>query len=249
MGSDKFRDKLYVVTGCSRGIGKYIVYELIRRGALVHGIARSGSALEEMKVRFGEDKFTYTICNLAESSCLERIVSNVTSKSIPIYGLINNAGMGAMGNPLELGYNVYEYLTRLLYLAPVRLCIEFGKIMTARGEGVIVNVITLAIITHIRGLEVYVAPKHALHRFTEDLRKYLKPHGILVVSVYPSLIETDFFKVKELERLYDKFRRNVFTRITISKPEKVAKAIVDAIEKGKERVFIPWFTYLARFKL
>ncbi len=249
MSNDKFHNKLYVVTGCSRGIGKYIVYELIRRGALVHGIARSRDALEELKVRFGEDKFTYTVCDLAESSCLKRIVSNVTSRSIPIYGLINNAGVGAMGNPLELGYDVYEYLTRLLYLAPVRLCIEFGKIMAARDEGVIVNVITLAIATHIRGLEVYIAPKHALHRFTEDLRKYLKPHGVLVISVYPSLTETNFFKVKELERLYGEFKRNVFTRITISKPEKVAKAIVDAIEKGKERVFIPWFAYLARFRL
>jgi short-subunit dehydrogenase len=210
----------------------------MKRGATVHGVARTELVLKSLKERFGE-KFTYTACDLTTDECVDRVITNVKELHGVAYGLINNAGAGVLGDPLGLGPEVFERLAKLLYLTPVKLTLRLVPWMIERGEGVVVNVITLGIVTHIRGLEAYLAPKHALHRFSKDLRDYLSPRGVKVITVYPPVTRTDFFKGRGLQELYHRVSSNPLTRWSIASPEKVAEAIIEAIEAGKEVVTVP----------
>ncbi len=239
-----FSGRVYVVTGASKGIGRCLTLKLIERGAVVHGVARSLSILEDMR-RGLRDSFTYTSCDLSISECVDRVVDDVLRIHGVPYGLVNNAGAGALGNPFKLGYEVFERMTKLLYLAPVKLSLRFGELMAGRGEGVIVNVITLGICIHVRGLEAYLAPKHALHRFTKDLRDYLRGSGVKVISVYPSATRTDFFKGLGLEDAFKHASSNPVLSKLILKPEAVADSIIKAIEGGAEVVAIPKILRLA----
>ncbi len=241
MGNEKFKERTYVVTGCSRGIGYHVALGLMKHGAVVHGVARTEQALRSLKERFS-GKFTYTACDLTTDECVDRVVADVKELHGWAYGLINNAGAGALGNPLELGPEVFEKLTKLLYLTPVKLALRLVPWMIERGEGVVVNVITLGIATHIRGLEAYLAPKHALHRFSKDLRDYLNPRGVKVITVYPPATRTDFFKGPGLQEFYRRMSLNPLTKWSIASPERVAEAIIKAIEAGKEVVTVPRLT-------
>ena len=238
MSNEKFKGRTYVVTGCSKGIGYHVALELMKRGATVHGVARTERALRELKERFN-GKFTYTACDLTTDECVDQVVTDVKELHGWAYGLINNAGAGALGNPLELGPETYEKLTKLLYIAPIKLTLELAPLMIEHGEGVIVNVITLGIASHIKGLEAYLAPKHALHRFSKDLRDYLTPKGVKVITVYPPATRTDFFKGRGLQDFYCRMSSSPFTRWSIASPEEVAEAIIKAIEVGKEVVTVP----------
>jgi len=212
----------------------------MKRGAVVHGVARTECALRSLRERF-DGRFTYTACDLTTDECVDRVVTDVKELHGGAYGLINNAGAGALGDPLVLGSEVFERLTKLLYLAPVKLTLRVVPWMIKRGEGVVVNVITLGIAAHIRGLEAYLAPKHALHRFSKDLRDYLSPRGVKVITVYPPATRTDFFKGFGLQEFYRRMMSNPLTRWSIASPERVAKAIIKAIEAGEEVVTVPSF--------
>ncbi len=240
MDNERFEGRTYVVTGCSKGIGYHVALELMKRGAVVHGVARTERALRSLKERF-DGRFTYTACDLTTDECVDRVVTDVKELHGGAYGLINNAGAGALGDPLVLGSEVFERLTKLLYLTPVKLTLRVVPWMIKRGEGVVVNVITLGIATHIRGLEAYLAPKHALHRFSKDLRDYLSPRGVKVITVYPPATRTDFFKGFGLQEFYRRMMSNPLTRWSIASPERVAKAIIKAIEAGEEVVTVPSF--------
>jgi len=235
---DPLGGRAYVVTGASRGIGRCLTELLIREGAVVHGVARSEGLLRGIAAEHPKS-FTYTACDLTSESCVDRVVEDVLRVWGRPYGLVNNAGVGVLGNPLELGYGVFERLAKLLYLAPVKLSLAFGRLMAEAGEGVIVNVITLGVATHIKGMEAYLAPKHALHRFTKDLRDYLRPRGVRVVAVYPSVTATDFFRSGRLRDAYERVARNPIARAFICRPEDVASAIIKALKKGGEVVVVP----------
>ncbi len=238
LSAGSFAGRVYVVTGCSRGVGRSLTSELLRRGAVVHGVARSEDVLEGMVKGFG-GRFTYTSCDLSTDECVDRVVRDVEVLYGGVYGLINNAGAGALGNPLELGPAVIEGLTKLLYLSPVKLTLRLVPSMLRRGEGVVVNVISLGIVTHIDGLEAYLAPKHALHRFSKDLRRYLRGSGVKVITVYPSVIETRFFSDVGLRDFYLRFSSNPLSRWFVVRPEKVASEVMKAIEGGREVVAVP----------
>ncbi len=236
--NEKFRGRTYLVTGCSRGIGRHLTLALIKRGATVHGVARTEETLRKLSEELG-GKLTYTACDLTTDECINQVVRDVNKHHGTPYGIINNAGAGALGNPLELGPETYEKLAKLLYLTPVKLTLRLLPKMIERGEGVIVNVITLGIITHIKGLEAYLAPKHALHRFSKDLRDYLTPKGIKVITAYPPATRTDFFKGQGLQKLYERMVSNPLTKWSVRSPEDVAETIINAIESGKEIVTVP----------
>jgi len=238
VSSEKFKGRTYVLTGCSKGIGYHVALMLMERGAVVHGVARTKEALKRLRERFS-NKFTYTACDLTDDECVDRVVKDVRELYGGPYGLINNAGAGALGNPLELGPKVFDRLVKLLYLAPVKLTLKLVPWMIKRKEGVVVNLITLGIATHIKGLEAYLAPKHALHRFSKDLRDYLRPKGVSVITVYPPATRTDFFKGQGLQEFYHKIISNPFIRWSTASPEKIAEEIINAIKVGKEVVVVP----------
>jgi short-subunit dehydrogenase len=103
------------------------------------------------------------------------------------------------------------------------------------GKGsAVVMVITAGVHVAMKDLPVYGATKIALHYVSKVLRRELSARGIHLVEVYPGLIRTEF---------HERAGRRVSGGVS---PEKVAKAIIEAVEKRKKVVYVPRYLALIR---
>ena len=82
----------------------------------------------------------------------------------------------------------------------------------------------------------YTAAKHAQLAFSRSLQVSLRGSGIAVHSIVPGYVETEGFPQTSL--LEHRFLRHI-----VVQPEQVARSIVDAIERGRREVVVPWFPY------
>jgi len=148
--------------------------------------------------------------------------------------LVNCAGIGAYGSAVDVDA---AKLFAVNVLAPIELTQLLLPRMRERRRGHIVNV--GSIVGHVgRANEaVYAATKASLAIFTESLREELRGSGVGVSLVTPVAVDTEFFALRG--RPYGRRRPKLLP------PERVAQAIVDAIEHDRREVVVPRWAALA----
>jgi len=184
-----------IVTGGSRGLGLAIARTLRDGGYRVVAIARSESdsltaAIRKVSgARGGMIHFRpFDLSNLAE---IPDLVSNIRSEFGPIFGLVNNAGLGTSGVLATMPNADIERLVRLNIVSPVVLTKYAVRSMMANRAGRIVNVASVVGYTGYSGLSVYGATKASLIGFTRSLAREVGQLGINVNAVAPGFIETE----------------------------------------------------------
>ena len=111
--------------------------------------------------------------------------------SVPLYGLVNNAGIGTDG-VLAIMYNAQiEELVRVNTVSPILLTKYAVRSMMAEGGGRIVNVASIIGFTGYSGLSVYGATKASMIGFTRSLAREVGRLGVNVNAVAPGFVETD----------------------------------------------------------
>ncbi len=218
-----------VVTGASSGIGRALCEVVLSQeaGAKVLGVGRNEEALNELKLKYGGG-FDYVVADLSNLGEVYRVVDEVGKRLGHVDVLVNNAGFGIYKGVLDHTDEEILSLMNVNLIAPYVLTRELVKYM---GEGsTVVNVLTAGIYVLMIKLPVYGASKLALHYLTEVLRKVLRNKGITVISVFPGIVKTEFHKRAGLEGV----RGGV-------PAEAVAKAILEAVKKGRKEVFVPGF--------
>lgn len=218
-----------VLTGASTGIGRALALEFCREGARVLGISRNESALKELMEACGG--FDFLVCDLSDLRCISSIVERAAAWG-HVDVLVNNAGFGAYRKIVEMENDEIIRMTSVNFLAPILLTKELLSLM-GRGSTV-VNVITAGIHVLLASLPLYGATKIALHYASEALREELRERGVRLIAVYPGLIRTEFH-----ERAGKKVSGGL-------PPEAVARRIVEAIKKGKERLYVPGYLSIIR---
>jgi short-subunit dehydrogenase len=147
--------------------------------------------------------------------------------------LVNNAGIGETPD--------VERLVAVNLVAPILLTRALVPGMVERGRGHVVNVASIAGFVGPREEAVYAATKGGLIAFSESLRYELRGTGVDVTLVAPGVVATEFF-----ERRGSPYARRWPRPIAA---ERVAEAIADAIERGRDEVFVPaWLGAVARFR-
>ena len=121
------------------------------------------------------------------------------------------------------------------FVAPIALTRRLLPLM--RRGSTVVNVVTGGIHVLMAGLPAYGASKIALHYATEAMRRELRERGVRLVAVYPGYVATAFHE--RAGSAPARFARPV-------PPERVARAILDAVERGRERVYVPGYVALLR---
>ena len=109
----------------------------------------------------------------------------------PIFGLVNNAGLGTEGLLATMHNSEIEALVRLNVLSPVILTKYVVRHMMAEGEGRIVNISSIIASTGYNGLSVYGATKAAATGFTRSLAREVGKLGITVNAIAPGFIDTE----------------------------------------------------------
>ncbi len=200
-----------LVTGGSRGIGLAIARRLAAAGYNVIAVARRES--DELKdaigeaVKQGRGGLQFRAFDLSEIDTIPAFVKELRDEFGPIYGLVNNAGIGTEGLLATMHNSEIEALLRLNVLSPVILTKYVVRHMMADGAGRIINMSSIIASTGYNGLSVYGATKAAAIGFTKSLAREVGKLGITVNAVAPGFIDTEL-----TQSLSDDQRKRIASR-------------------------------------
>lgn len=184
-----------VVTGGSRGIGLGIACKLSASGFHVIAVARSrGAELEAAMAEartVGAGRISFFGQDLSEIEALPGAVRALRKEFGPVYGAVNNAGLGTSGLLCNMREMEIERLTRLNIVSPLVLTKYLLRPMLAARSGRIVNIASIVAITGYQGISAYSATKAAMLGFTRSLAREVGSLGITVNAVLPGFVDTE----------------------------------------------------------
>lgn len=222
-----------LVTGASSGIGRAAALALAEKGARLVLSGRDTTRLGEVAAATGGEAIP---ADLTEPGAPEWLAREAAERLGGVDVLVNNAGVGLAGGLDAVAPERVDELLAVNLRAPVLLARALLPGMLERDRGAIVNVASIAGHLGVAGEAVYAATKAGVIGFSESLRPELAGTRVRVSLVSPGVVDTMFFE-----------RRGVpYARARPRKvpPERVAAAIVAAIETGAPRFFVArWFAF------
>jgi 3-oxoacyl-[acyl-carrier protein] reductase len=202
-----------IVTGGSRGIGLAIVQALAASDYTVIAIARRETQeLAAAKERI-PDSIYFVPFDLSEAGKLHQLVRTLRERFGPLYGLVNNAGVGTEGILATMPEARIEKLVQLNTLAPIVLTKYVVRSMMNEGVGRIVNISSIMASTGYSGLSVYGATKASMIGFTKSLAREVGRLGITVNAVAPGFIGTELTAAMNDEQRQQIARRSALQRL------------------------------------
>lgn len=222
-------DKVAVVTGSGRGIGKGIALGFADVGADVVVSARSAAEIEAVAAEI-RGKGRRALAVPTDTRNVDQ-VKNMVDRAIAEFGkidiLVNNAG-GAFGAPfLQVSENAWDAVIRE-NLKSVFLCTKaVVEGMVRQNGGSIINVSSLAGQVPYPNWSAYGAAKAGVLNLTQTLAVELGPHNIRVNAILPAYVETEYLRQRHEEEPEMRQRRLDMLPIgRFGKPEDVAATAI-----------------------
>ena len=233
-----------LTTGSNSGIGLATVVELARRGYRSIGSVRSDAKSEVVHAaadEAGVDIETVRLDVTDEDRCIE-----VLGELAPLYGVVNNAGIGGAGAIEDVSDDEARQMFETMLLAPMRLARLALPGMREAGRGRIINVSSIygRFTTPLTGW--YQAAKHGLEAASDALRMEVASDGIDVVLVEPGGFKTGIWDDldRDVEQRSDSRYADAYERAQtlqrlaarlMGEPERVARVIGDALDARSPR--------------
>jgi 3-oxoacyl-[acyl-carrier protein] reductase len=211
-----------LVTGVSRGLGLAISDRLLRDGYRVVGISRQQGDGYGALVAGNADQAAFHPADLTDIDDIPSLARQLTQTHGPLWGLVNNAGIGNDGVLATMHQSEIDRVIRANLIAPIILTKYVSRTMLARREGRIVNVSSIIASTGFSGLSVYAASKAGLEGFTRSLSRELGKRGITVNCVAPGYMETEMTQGLQGDKL-EAIRRRA--PLGLALPEDAAGAV------------------------
>jgi 3-oxoacyl-[acyl-carrier protein] reductase len=216
-----------LVTGGSRGLGLGIAKKLAAGGYRVIAVARKKSkdvtAAIAAAERAGQGALYFVPFDLGKIDEIPDLVRQLRKQFGPLFGLVNNAGLGHDGVLATMHNSQIEELVRVNTLSPIVLTKYVVRAMMADGAGRIVNVASIIGFTGYSGLSAYAATKASMLGFTRSLAREVGRLGINVNAVAPGFLATDMTHGLAGEQREQVIRRSALRRL--AEVEDVANAV------------------------
>lgn len=179
--------KIMLITGTRKGIGKYLSNYYIQKGYKVIGCSRGESDLIN-------EAYVHYCLDVSEESKVKEMFADIRKKYGRIDVLINNAGIASMNHilltPLKTVKNIYSTNVYGTFL----FCRESAKLMKKQKFGRIINFATVATPLNLEGEAVYASSKAAIESFTRVFAREIAEYGVTVNAIGPTPIETDLIR-------------------------------------------------------
>jgi NAD(P)-dependent dehydrogenase (short-subunit alcohol dehydrogenase family) len=186
-------NKLILITGVSRGLGRAMTEEFIRLGHTVVGCGRSEKAIAELKKQFRPPN-DFTACDVSSDEQVAAWAKRLLASSGPPDLLLNNAALMAHNAPLwKVPAQEFSDVIDVNIKGVANVIRHFVPAMVARRSGVIVNFSSGWGRSADAEVAPYCATKWAIEGLTNSLSQEL-PSGMAAVPLNPGIIDTDMLR-------------------------------------------------------
>jgi len=191
--------KVIVITGTSKGLGRYLAEYYLESGCKVAGCSRSDASIEY-------DNYRHYTLDVADEESVVKMVKDVARDWGRIDVLINSAGVASMNHVILTPLNSLKAVMDTNFTGTFLFTRETAKVMINQRWGRIVNISTVAVPLSLEGESLYVASKSAIEAFTKVVAKELAPYNITVNAVGAAPMKTALLRTvpeQKINRILD----------------------------------------------
>jgi NAD(P)-dependent dehydrogenase (short-subunit alcohol dehydrogenase family) len=198
--------KRILITGASRGLGRTLAFAFAESGAreVVAG-TRNQPDRDNLKLEAAKRNLNITPVQL-DVTVDDEIAAVAKTGTFDV--LINNAGVAGFGNPVYMDFEVLQRELDVNYVGALRMVRAVVPGMIEQSEGMIVNVATAFAKVNLPLIGSYCATKAALLSLGQALRAHLSEHGVKVITVMPTTIDTDMSRGAEVPKMTKEYVAN-----------------------------------------
>lgn len=231
-------NKVWFVTGASKGLGLALVKKLLNEGYKVAATSRNLSDLTKA-VDTQNDQFLPLAVNLTSEDSVQKAVELTVKIFGKIDVIVNNAGYGLLGGIEELTDREARDNFEVNVFGSLNVIRKVLPYLRAQKSGHILNVSSIGGFTGaFAGAGIYCATKFAVNGFSETLSAEVAPFGIKVTIVQPGYFRTNFLstgslavpqnQIADYQNVRDaiNFHQNDMDQQQAGDPEKAAAAMI-----------------------
>lgn len=217
---NNIENKVIILTGASRGIGKVTAKRLIAYKTKLVLISRKINDLNKLKDELNYSDALYVEADVSKEDDCIKLVKDTIKQFGTIDVLINNAAQFARGNVIDLKLEDFDRVLATNIRGVFILTQLALPYMIKQNRGTIINISSTAGKRGYQGGSAYTISKFALNGFTECLFKEVREYNIRVITISPSMVDT---REKPLEEQKET-GKGVYMRA-----EDVADSIINSI--------------------
>jgi 3-oxoacyl-[acyl-carrier protein] reductase len=229
----EFKDKIAIVTGGTRGIGRAVVEALALRGAhVVFTYLKNRDAAKELGRSLGErgGKAVGAACDSRETGAVQALVERVVAEHGRLDILVLNAGVTRDQYLMMMGEEDFTEVVDTNLTGAFRFAKAASRPMMTQKQGAIVVISSVSARFGVAGQANYCASKGGLEAFARALAAELSPKGIRVNAVLPGFIDTEM-----TARMPRQIKQSVRDKILMKRfgtPDEVARVVAFLASDG-----------------
>lgn len=185
------KDRVAVITGGSRGLGKAMALAMAEAGASVVLVGRNQAALEAAAGQLAAGRHSLEVCNVCQEAAVEALGRQVLERYGHADILVNNAGINIRKPLTEFSFGEWQSVVATNLFGPMLCSRVFLPAMIERRWGRILNMASMMATIALPGRTAYCASKGGLAAMTRLLALEVAAHGITVNSISPGPFATE----------------------------------------------------------
>ena len=187
------RDKVTLISGGSRGIGKALAHGFVERGARVIITGRDESTLKAAadEISTSDCRVQPLACDVADVAAVSQAVEAVYSEHGRIDVLLNVAGVNIRQPTLNFSEDQYDFVMDINLKGAFFIAQEVGRKMVEQRSGSIINIDSLNTYAPVKNVTPYAMSKAGVVMMTRSLAMEWGPNGVRVNTIAPGFILTD----------------------------------------------------------
>ena len=217
-------DKVAIVTGASRGIGKVIAQVFANAGAHVVCVARSEDAIKSLadEINTNGGSASHVACDISDGDAFSSMISGTAKEKRKLDILVNNAGITQDNLLMRMKEEEWDTVLNINLKGAFHGMKAAVRPMMKNRSGRIINITSIVGLTGNPGQANYAASKAGLIGLSQSVAKEVATRGITVNCIAPGWIGTDM-----TDELSEEVKEEFLSRIPanrIGSPEDIAHA-------------------------
>ena len=222
----KLKNKVAIVTGASRGIGRSVAQEISKSGAHVVCVSRSEDDLLKISKKLNDEGFSSSsfACDVSNSNDFKKLIDDTVSKFNQVDILVNNAGITKDNLIMRMSESDWNTVIDVNLKGVFNGIKAVSRQMMKQKYGRIINISSIVGLIGNPGQANYAASKAGVIGLGKAVSKELASRNITVNTIAPGYIETDM-----VEDIQETVKDNLFKQIPlgrIGKPSDIATAVL-----------------------